>query len=268
MPLRTDTLLSVNSVNLSYGPNTVLRDCSFTVRDLIRPGCITGQTLGLLGPSGIGKSTLLRIIAGLQPPTSGTVLLGREQRPTQAGDVGMVNQTYTLWKHRTVLGNLVTAALQAKDKPNLHIAKARSAGVLDQFGLLDKAFMYPAQLSGGQRQRIAIAQQIVTGGELILFDEPTAGLDPLAKTNTCRLIAELSNRTENETVILCSHDISSVVAICDTVLVLGRTAGQPGANIVTEIDLISRGLMWHDDVRRMPEFAATVEELQEMFIRL
>lgn len=65
---RTDVLLSVNSVSLSYGPIPVLRDCSFIVRDLIRPGCVTGQTLGLLGPSGIGKSTLLRIIAGLQPP--------------------------------------------------------------------------------------------------------------------------------------------------------------------------------------------------------
>ncbi len=265
---RTDTLLSVNSVSFSYGPNTVLRDCSFTIRDLIRPGCVTGQTVGLLGPSGIGKSTLLRILAGIQKPNSGTVLAGRDQHPVQPGEVGMVNQTYTLWQHRTVLSNLVTAALQSKDKPTRATSHARADAILAQFGLSDKANRYPIQLSGGQRQRVAIGQSIVTGGDLVLFDEPTAGLDPIAKANTCKLIAELANRTENETVIICSHDIPSVVAICDTVLIMGRTPGQLGANIISQIDLIERGLMWHDDVRRTPEFSATVEELQEMFTRL
>lgn len=264
-PTRTSTLLSINSVSLSYGPTPVLRDVNLIVRDLIRPGCITGQTLGLLGPSGIGKSTLLRILSGLLAPTSGTVLIGREQRPTTPGSVGMVNQTYTLYHNRTVLSNLTVAALQSATRPTRHVAAQQAVDILNEFGLLDKAHSYPSQLSGGQRQRVAIAQQMLCSGELLLFDEPTAGLDPLAKLKTCELIANLANRSENETVVLCSHDIPSVVAICDTVLVMGREPGLPGAKIVAEIDLIARGLMWHTNVRRLPQFSETVEELQEMF---
>ncbi len=265
---RTSTLLSVNSLSLSYGPTTVLRDCSFTIRDLIRPGCVTGQIVGILGRSGAGKSTLLRAIAGLLKPTTGTVLINIEQRPVCPGDVGIVSQRYTVYRNRDVLSNLIVAALRSPDRPTPKEATQRSIDILNSFGLLDKAHLYPCQLSGGQQQRVAICQQIVTNSNFLAFDEPTAGLDPAAKAKTCQLIAQLANRSETETLLLVSHDIPSVVALCDTVLVMGSQPDGPGAKIVAEIDLISRGLMWHDEVRRLPQFAETVEELQDMFTRL
>lgn len=269
---RTDTLLSVNNVNLSYGTNAVLRDVNFTVQDLVIPGRITGQTIGLLGPSGIGKTTLLRIIAGLQKPTSGQVLIDREQRSVRSGDVGVVSQNYLVYRNRTVISNLVVASKMAKDKPSEATATQRSVDILNDFGLLDKAHLYPCQLSGGQRQRVAIAQQILASGDFLVFDEPTAGLDPISKTKTCGLISKLAHRSETETLIICSHDIPSVVTVCDTVLMMGRTTGLPGANIVAELDMISRGLALNgggiEEVRHKPEFSNTVEELQDMFTKL
>jgi len=272
---RTTPLLSVNNISLSYGAVPVLRDCSFTVRDLIRPGCITGQVVGILGRSGCGKTSLLKIIAGLLQPTSGTVLIDVDQHPTHAGDVGIVSQQYTVYRNRDVLSNLTVAAQQAANRPTPVAAKQRAVDMLNSFGLLEQAHNYPCQLSGGQRQRVAIMQQMLTGTSFLAFDEPTAGLDPLAKATTCSLISQLANRSETETVLLVSHDIPSVVAMCDTVLVMGREpgaggggSGSSGAKIITEIDLISRGLMWHDQVRRLPAFTETVEELQDMFTRL
>ncbi len=265
---RTTPLLSVNAVSLSYGPNTVLRDCSFTIRDLIRPGCVTGQVVGILGKSGCGKTSLLKIIAGLLQPTSGAVLLNTEQRPTRAGDVGVVSQQYTVYRNRDVLSNLTVAAQQAADSPSYTAAQQRAVDMLNSFGLLEHAHKYPCQLSGGQRQRIAIMQQMLTGTNFLAFDEPTAGLDPLAKATTCQLISQLANRSETETILLVSHDIPSVVAMCDTVLVIGQTNRQPGSGVVAEYDLIARGLMWEPGVRKLPRFAETVEELQDLFTRL
>lgn len=262
---RTDTLLSIENVSLSYGSNVVLRDVNISIQDLVRPGCVTGQIVGILGPSGIGKSTLLRIIAGLQKPTSGEVYVGSSHRPVKAGDVGVVCQNYLVYRNRTVVGNLVVAAKQAADSPGTKEAARRAVAALADFGLVDKADLYPSQLSGGQRQRLAIARQMLAASDFLVFDEPTAGLDPLAKDNVCSLIARLANRSEIQTVLLVSHDIPSVVAMCDTIWLIGRTKNQPGANIVGIYDMIGRGLMWREGIRRTPEFANIVRELQDEF---
>ena len=266
--LRTDTLLSIENVSLSYGSNVVLKDVNARIQDLVRPGCVTGQVCGLLGPSGIGKSTVLRIMAGLQKPTTGAVYLGANRKPVAPGDVGMVSQASIVYRNRDVMSNIVIAAENAADKPSAKVAKQRAVDILNDFGLLDKAQLYPVQLSGGQRQRVSIAQQMVCCSDFLVFDEPTAGLDPIAKAKTCELIGKLASRSELETLVICSHDIPSVVTTCDTVWLLGRTPGVPGARIVEEYDLIERGLAYHDDVTRMPEFADTVRELSDRFSSL
>lgn len=169
--IRTDTLLAIENVSLSYGDNVVLRDVNVKIDDLVRPGFVTGQVVGLLGPSGIGKSTLLRIMAGLNKPTAGTVLLGKDRKPVQPGDVGMVSQDYRVYRHHDVLTNLEIAA---RHLPN---PKQASVDMLNSFGLLDRAHLYPCQLSGGQRQRLAIGQQILSAGNLaqIYLTHPIAG---------------------------------------------------------------------------------------------
>jgi len=267
-PTRTETLLSIENVSLSYGANTVLRDVNVSIQDLVRPGYVTGQIVAFLGLSGSGKTSLLRIIAGLQKPTTGQVYLGANRQPTKAGDVGVVSQQYFLYRNRTVLGNLTVAALQAKTHPNRKSAMDAARALLSEFGLTDKANLYPCQLSGGQRQRVAIAQQILSSDHFLLVDEPTSGLDPVAKDRVCHLIGQVANRDELNTVIMVTHDVPSAVAVADTIWMLGRVKDRPGNQIVAVYDMIARGLAFHPGVQRMPLFAETVAEIQEEFSRL
>src|SRR5262249_19773833 len=99
-----ETLLKVTGVNKTLGSELILRDLDLEVRDILRPGMTQGQVVGLLGPSGIGKTTLFRLLAGLDVPDSGSILV--ENRPVQRGMVGVVAQNYPLFEHRTVFGNL------------------------------------------------------------------------------------------------------------------------------------------------------------------
>src|SRR5579871_3070709 len=153
------TLLKVEDVSLEYDGRPILKHVNAEVRDILRPGQIQGQVVGFLGPSGIGKTQLFRIIAGLNKPTSGRVSINGSDRAVQAGEVGVVAQNYPLFEHRTVLSNLLLSAAQTEK--NEKIAKEKVMEYLNEFDLADKAHLYPSQLSGGQRQRCAIIQQVL-----------------------------------------------------------------------------------------------------------
>lgn len=260
------TLLRVENVCLSYGDKVVLRDVCAEIRDIERTQT-TGQVVGFLGPSGIGKTQLFRIMAGLNKPTSGQVTLA-DGSPVHPGRVGVVSQSYPLFEHRTILSNLMLAA----DRKDPKTAKERVYGYLDAFELTDRAHAYPLQLSGGQRQRCAIIQQILCSDHYLLMDEPFSGLDLLMLDKTCRLIQKVANMDTLNTIIVVSHDITTTASVSDHIWLMGRERDAndnfriiPGAKIVETYDLVARDLCWQPEIVTSPRFMQFVAEVKERF---
>lgn len=263
-----NVLLKVENVTVTRSGVPILRDVNLEVRDIVRPDTIAGQVVGLLGPSGIGKTTLFRIMAGLEAPDTGKVLIGEEQKPVERGRVGVVAQNYPLFAHRTVLGNLMVAGRQS----GLSRAQAREKAMsfLKRFGMEDKGKHYPPQLSGGQRQRVAIAQQFMCSENLLLLDEPFSGLDPMAIDRVSELLNEVACMHELNTIIVVTHDIAAALEVADTIWLMGRDRDKegniiPGARIQESYNLIERGLAWRDGIATTPEFILMMREIRARF---
>jgi NitT/TauT family transport system ATP-binding protein len=229
-----------------------------------------GQVVGLLGPSGIGKTRLFRILAGLDKPDTGMVVT-RDGKPIQRGTVGVVAQHYPLFAHRRVLGNLVVAGKQAG--LSTAVATEKAMALLKNFGLDEHADKYPTQLSGGQRQRVAIAQQLICSEDFLLMDEPFSGLDPIAIDRVVKFITEIAESDELKTFIVVTHDITAALEVADTIWLLGRDRDEkgtiiPGARIQASYNLIERGLAWREGVASTPEFLDLLREIREIFPRL
>jgi len=266
-----ETLVHLEGVSKSYDGVPVLRDVNLEIKNLVRPGKEQGQVVALLGPSGVGKTTLFRIIAGLETPDTGQVLMGGEQKPVRRGQIGVVAQQYPLFAHRTILGNLLVAGKQVGLSGSA--AREKADDLLKRFGVAGQGGKYPSQLSGGQRQRVAIAQQFMCSDAFLLMDEPFSGLDILAQETLIRFIHDIAAQDELMTFILITHDISAALQIADTVWVLGRDrdeAGKavPGARVQASVNLIERGLAWHDNISSMPEFAQLRQEIRDLYPRL
>jgi polar amino acid transport system ATP-binding protein/sulfate transport system ATP-binding protein len=142
--------------------------------------------------------------------------------------------------------------------------------MLQRFGLDAYANRYPVQLSGGQRQRVAIAQQFVCSQHYLLMDEPFSGLDPLATENVCRLVTEVANLHDLNTIIVVTHNIEAAIQVADTVIILGRdrnAAGEPipGARVQEKIDLIEAGLTWREGMTSTPQFVEVERRIRERF---
>lgn len=262
-----DVLVKIDNVSLSYDDRPILNRINAEVRDIVCPGCVTGQIVGILGPSGIGKTQLSRILTGLQAPDSGIVTVGSPGSPVKDGVVGYVQQSYPLLRHRTILENLVIPAKRASKDAKTAVARSRE--YLERFGLTDKADLYPTQLSGGQRQRVAIAAQLLCSEHFLVLDEPTTGLDPLMKDKVCDFIKEVSRIAEENTIFVVSHDIQAICSIADTLWLLGRTydtAGNSlGASIVKQYNLIDRGIAWEPHPHALPQFTTLVREVRAAF---
>lgn len=263
------SVLRVENLSLAFGADTpILRDINFDILDVTRPGITQGQIVGLLGPSGIGKTLLFEMLSGLRRPTTGTICINNKEEAVSPGRVGVVQQHYPLFQHRTLRENLEVAlrnrVLAAPERQTIVNTQ------LDRLGLLPHASKYPAQLSGGQRQRAAIAQQLLCSGQFLLLDEPFSGLDPRMVTQVQNLLREVTQLDELNTVILISHDIVATTALADTLLVIGRETlpdgtTRPGATIRHRYDLVKMGLAWRENVERDPEFIALVAELRSLF---
>ncbi len=264
-----DVLLSVKDVSLTLGDKLVLRDLSLDIIDRFRESTITGQIVGLLGPSGVGKTRLLRLIAGLDEPDKGRIE-GHGGALMDVSKVGYVFQDYPLLEHRSVESNLRLAAKLA----NVSEAEGdkRVRHLIEHFGLDDRRNAYPMELSGGQRQRASIAQQLVAPRRFLLMDEPFSGLDPAALQEVSRLIVDTANIEDENTVILVTHDIRAALMVCDTLFVMGRDREgdefTPGARVQFKYDLVERGLSYQPNVEDKPEFTALERELRAHFRHL
>jgi putative ABC transport system ATP-binding protein len=210
------------TVSSPEGPLTILSDVSLTVR--------SGETLAVVGASGAGKSTLLALLAGLDSPTSGEVLiagvemtrLDEDGRARLRGQhVGFVFQSFHLIPALTALEN-VMLPLELRARRD---ARAGAAAALEQVGLTARASHYPKQLSGGEQQRVAIARAFVTQPAVLFADEPTGNLDTHTGQRITDLLFEL-NRSVGSTLVLVTHD-RTLAQRCARILELdaGRAVG-------------------------------------------
>ena len=262
-----DVLVSLRNVSLSFEGRPILTNVNADVRDIVRPGCVTGQVVGILGPSGIGKTQLSRIMTGLQAPTRGSVTVTSKAVPVTAGTVGYVQQNYPLLRHRTILGNLMVAAKRAGSDNDA--AKEKALDYLKKFDLSDKWDMYPSQLSGGQRQRVAIAQQLLCSEHYLILDEPTTGLDPIMKDRVCEFIRQVSALNEENTIFVVTHDIPAVLTFADTLWLQGRQrdaqGNSLGATIIQTINLIEREITWEPNIASSPAYMDLSREIRALF---
>jgi ABC-type nitrate/sulfonate/bicarbonate transport system ATPase subunit len=251
-----DPVLTVKDLSLSFGKKLILRDINIQLKDVKRD-TTTGQVITLLGPSGIGKTQFLKMIAGLQKPTTGEIKIGIKQEAPQAGKVGMVLQTYPLFEHRTVLSNL---QLVSKDKERIEY-------LLEHFDIIQQKNKYPPQLSGGQRQRTAIVQQILSSDSFILLDEPFSGLDPLATRKLSLAIRKLADLNDENTIILSSHIFSPALAVSDTAIMLNKEKDIEGATVTGYYDLVGMGLAWYEDIRKDLRFVDLCNNIENEFFK-
>jgi ABC-type nitrate/sulfonate/bicarbonate transport system ATPase subunit len=265
---RTNVILKAEHINLTLGGNPILRDLSVEICDVVRPGVSTGQVVGFLGPSGVGKTKFFEILAGLLKPDTGQVQLGHPLQPVKVGMVGVVQQNYPLFGHHTVKGNLMLAA--RKRYPNATEATDRMRDLMGRFHMADKLDLYPAQLSGGQRQRVAIAQQLLCSEHFLLLDEPFSGLDVLMVEEVSEMIGEIAHAHELNTIIIVSHDIVATASVSDTLWLMGRDCDAdgriiPGASIKHTYDLAAMDLCWDKNLLAKPAFQALVNEIRAKF---
>ena len=196
-------LISISHLKKSYGTLDVLRDINADVR--------RGEVISIIGPSGTGKSTFLRSLNLLDPPTGGSIVVDGENILAKGYPVnrlrqkmGMVFQSFNLFEHKTVLENVIFAPCQLIHQPE---AEARKEGLalLRKVGLAEKADVYPSSLSGGQKQRVAIARALAMKPEVILFDEPTSALDPTMVGEVLSVIRQLAQ--EGMTMLIVTHEM-------------------------------------------------------------
>jgi iron(III) transport system ATP-binding protein len=204
--------LRIDGVGASYGDHRVLDGIDLTVEP--------GEFFALLGPSGCGKTTLLRLIAGFAQPDAGRITIGGREisaLPPWKRDVGMVFQSYALWPHMSVAGN-VAFGLEERRIARSEI-KRRVAAALAFVGLSDLADRRPSQLSGGQQQRVALARTIAIEPKLLLLDEPLSNLDAKLRVEVRRELRSMQKRLGLTTVIV-THDQEEANTICDRVAVM------------------------------------------------
>ena len=195
-----------------------LRDVNAVIND--------GDVISIIGPSGTGKSTLIRCIDLLERPTGGKIILDGEEITAQGYDVtlarrkmGMVFQSFNLFGHLTVIENLMQPQMDIlkRSKPE---AYAKGLELLKRVGLAGRELQYPEQLSGGQKQRVAIARTLAMDPEVILLDEPTSALDPTMVGEVQSVIRDLAKT--GKTMMIVTHELNFARAICNRVFYMDQ----------------------------------------------
>lgn len=219
--------LEFDAITKRYGGHTVL--------DAITAQLEFPHVLALLGPSGGGKSTLLRVIGGLESPETGSLTIDGQRVPTGErslrtfrSNIGTVFQSWNLFPHLDALANIMLP-LTAVHGLAPEAARDRSLELLERLHLTSHAHKRPAELSGGQRQRVAIARAVAIHPRLLLLDEPTSALDPEMTAEVLEVIADL--KSEGRTFILVTHAMNFARTVADQVAFLadGRIVEQGSA---------------------------------------
>lgn len=219
MMSRSQPLLAVRGLSHDYSGVPALADISLEVE--------AGARIVVLGPSGCGKTSLLHILSGLMPASSGSVLMNGKT-PEPGKDTALVFQTPRLLPWRRVAANIeVVLKPQPASQRDRHVAE-----LLLQVGLQDHANRWPHELSGGMKQRLALARALAMNVPLLLLDEPFANLDPLAREEMQQVLLDLTTPTAGRSVtsILVTHSVEEALAIGDTILLM---AGSPGRIVKT-----------------------------------
>lgn len=252
-------IIELKNVCQSYndGKIQVIKDLNMEILD--KPA--QGQFAILLGMSGCGKSTLLRYIAGLQKPTSGTVLLnGKPVGPDNRAS--MVFQEYSSLPWMTVLDNV---ALPLKFKGiDQKERNAQAMEMIEMVGLKgqeNKYAIYP-NLSGGQLQRVAIARSLLANSSVLLMDEPFGALDIKTRLQMQELLTDIWNKFHS-TILFVTHDISEAVFLGDEIFIMKA----PPSNIVDQID-VNLPLKRTRDMKRDPKFLEIVHQIEDRMVNL
>ena len=186
-------MLSVKSISKSYDGKKILDNISFDVK--------AGEVVVLLGKSGVGKSTVIRLLNNLESADSGTFELNG--KILSFSKVGMLFQDFNLFDHLTIQENITLPLIKVLNKSKIDAVKI-SDRLLDSFGLLSKKNSYPVSLSGGQKQRVALARTLATNPEVLCLDEPTSALDPALKSEAVEIISKLAS--QGFMIIITTHD--------------------------------------------------------------
>jgi sulfate transport system ATP-binding protein len=206
--------VEVRNLHKTFGTFQAVRDVSFTIEQ--------GQLIGLLGPSGGGKTSILRMLAGLETPDSGDILFQGARvndLPPQERGIGFVFQNYALFKHMTVEGN-IAFGLEVKKWPKARM-KERVAELLELTGLKGFEKRYPHQLSGGQRQRVAFARALAPEPRLLLLDEPFAAIDAKIRQELRNWLREMIDRL-GITSIFVTHDQDEAIEVADEIMIINQ----------------------------------------------
>jgi len=206
--------IEVRNITKRFGEFVALDDVSLTVPD--------GSLTALLGPSGGGKSTLLRVIAGLEAPDGGRVLIGREDVTAQAAQhrgVGFVFQHYAAFKHMTVRDNVAFGlAIRKRPKPEIRARVDELLALVHLGGFADR---YPDQLSGGQRQRMALARALAVEPRVLLLDEPFGALDAKVREELREWLRRLHDEV-HVTTIFVTHDQEEAMEVAEQIAVINE----------------------------------------------
>lgn len=215
-----EPIIKIDEICKSFGTFKALNNVSLDVE--------LGEKVVVLGPSGSGKSTLLRVINRLETIDSGSIIIdgkdlyGDDQDiNTIRMELGMVFQSFNLFRHMSVLENLTLAPIKLKKMPKPQ-ANELALALLDKVGMHDRAHHYPIQLSGGQQQRVAIARALAMEPKIMLFDEPTSALDPEMINEVLEVMVTLAR--EGMTMVVVSHEMGFAREVADQVVFMDEGA--------------------------------------------